>query len=141
MNLVIDMRVTADPWLQSTPCSASPRTSKRAASSSSHERSQSPTRASRPSRQATRSMIPVGTATTSVSHSAASHPRSDRSPPQCLRDPSSFETVDCAEDAYRALRIISAAERQSATLTLMQVSRSRILERRTLRSSRCRRET
>ncbi|KAL8280821.1 hypothetical protein RQP46_006825 [Phenoliferia psychrophenolica] len=40
----------------------------------------------------------------------------------CLRDPSTLETIDASEDVYRALRIISAAERQSATLTLMQAS-------------------
>lgn len=41
---------------------------------------------------------------------------------QCLRDSSTFETVDISLDAYRALRILAVAEQQNGTLTLMQAA-------------------
>lgn len=40
--------------------------------------------------------------------------------PQCLRDPSTVESIDVSLEAYRALRIISAAGQLHATLTLPQ---------------------
>ncbi|KAK4703966.1 hypothetical protein P7C70_g2253, partial [Phenoliferia sp. Uapishka_3] len=40
----------------------------------------------------------------------------------CLRDLDTLETIDISEDVYRALRILTAAERQSATLTLTQAA-------------------
>ncbi|ORY87468.1 P-loop containing nucleoside triphosphate hydrolase protein [Leucosporidium creatinivorum] len=40
----------------------------------------------------------------------------------CLRDPSTYESLDISHHAYRALRILSAAGKQSATLTLPQAA-------------------
>lgn len=40
----------------------------------------------------------------------------------CLRDPSTYDSLDVSLHAYRALRILSAAGKQSATLTLPQAA-------------------
>ena len=49
-----------------------------------------------------------------------SQPSADTSFSECLRDPSSFTSSDVSLHAYRALRILSAAASQGATLTLNQ---------------------
>lgn len=41
---------------------------------------------------------------------------------QCLRDPATVSSIDISHEAYRALRIISAATSERGTLTLPQAA-------------------